>query len=299
MLARVIGEQIELITTLQPGLGRIEADPHQIEHVIMNLAVNARDAMPNGGKLIIETRDVWVNLSQTERHPTISPGLYVMLSVIDSGVGMDEETQQRIFEPFFTTKEVGKGTGLGLAMVYGTVEQSRGHIRLDSRPGCGTTIKIYLPRTGAADQADEVSHDLSHVVRGTETILLAEDEPVVRDLARTVLEQYGYCVLDATNGRAALESADRYSGTIDLLLTDLVMPDMNGYQLAEQLVVSRPEMQVLYMSGYSKDAIESHAADREAANFVGKPFTPDFLAGKVRQVLDSKVTAVTAREGGG
>ena len=292
MLLRVIGEQVDLITILQPGLGRVEADPNQIEHVIMNLAVNARDAMPNGGKLIIETRDVWAD--QTERQFAISPGFYVMLSVSDTGVGMDEETQQRIFEPFFTTKAVGKGTGLGLAMVYGTVEQSGGHILLESRSGSGTTFKIYLPRTGKADQPDKAGDKFLYTARGTETILLAEDEPLVRDLARTVLERYGYTMLDATDGHAAVEAAERYSGVIDLLVTDLVMPDMNGYQLSERLGASRPEMKVLYMSGYSEDAIGSHASESETVNFVRKPFTPDFLMRKVRQVLDSKVTAPKA-----
>src|SRR5262245_41382679 len=278
MLVRVIGEHIDLVTTLQPNLGRIEADPHQIENVIMNLAVNARDAMPNGGRLIIGTAEVWIDQSSTEWQSTISPGSYVMLSVSDSGVGIDEETQQRVFDPFFTTKEVGKGTGLGLAVVYGTVEQSRGHIVLDSRPGGGTTFKIYLPRTGRADQPDEVRQESSIAVRGTETVLLAEDEPLVRDLARTVLEQHGYRVLDATGGRAALTVAERYSGTIHLLVTDLVMPDMNGYQLAEQVMVLRPQINVIYMSGYTKGASESRIAVSKAGNFLHKPFTPDLLA---------------------
>jgi CheY-like chemotaxis protein len=173
-------------------------------------------------------------------------------------------------------------------MVYGTVEQSRGHIVLDSRPGCGTTFKVYLPRTSKADQPDEASHAFLNEARGTETILLAEDESMVRDLARTVLEQYGYRVIDATDGRAALATAERYSGIIDLLFTDMVMPDMNGYQLAEQVVALRPTIKVLYMSGYSEDAIKSHTAGRKAVNFVGKPFTPDYLVRNVRQVLDSK-----------
>jgi DNA-binding NtrC family response regulator len=181
-------------------------------------------------------------------------------------------------------------------MVYGTVEQTGGHIVLDSQPGCGTTFKIYLPRRGKADQQDEVSNEFSHALRGTETILLAEDEPLVRDLARAVLERYGYAILDAADCRAALAVAERYSGIIDLLLTDLVMPDMNGYQLAQQLGASRPEMNVLYMSGYSEDAIGTHASESENGNFVRKPFTPDFLARKVRQALDSK--AVSAKAGG-
>lgn len=294
MLLRVIGEQIDLITILQPGLGRVEADPHQIEQVIMNLAVNARDAMPNGGKLIIETRDVRVTPRQAEREPAIGPGTYVMLSVSDSGVGMDEETLKRVFEPFFTTKEVGKGTGLGLAMVYGTVEQSKGHILVDSRKGCGTTFRIYLPLTGKAYEAAEVSEERSEAVRGTETILLAEDEPMVRDLARTILEHYGYRVLDARNCQAALALAGRHSGPVDLLITDLVMPGMNGYQLAERLVGLRPETKVIYMSGHSEDIIESHAAGLDAVNFIRKPFTPDFLARKVRQVLDHKARTTVA-----
>jgi PAS domain S-box-containing protein len=288
MLLRLIGEQIDLVTTLQPALGRVEADPNQMEHVIMNLAVNARDAMPNGGKLIIETRDVWVDQSQTERPPAIRPGFYVMLSVSDNGVGMDDATQQRIFEPFFTTKEIGKGTGLGLAMVYGTVEQSGGHILFESRPGCGATFKIYLPRTDKGPRPDETSHEFSPALYGSETILLAEDEPLVRVLARTILEQHGYRVLDATDCHEALSAAERHSGAIDLLVTDLVMPDMNGYQLAEQLAVSRPEMKVLFMSGYSEDAIDNQPAGRDRVNFVPKPFTPIVLVRKVRQVLDAR-----------
>ena len=286
MLVRVIGEHIDLITTLQPGLGRVEADPHQIEEVIMNLVVNARDAMPNGGKLIIETRDAWVDQNQTERQLAISPGFYVMLSVSDTGKGMDPETQRRVFEPFFTTKEVGKGTGLGLAMVYGTVEQSKGHVLVDSRPGCGATFRIYLPRTSEPDQRNEVSHEFSHAIGGTETILLAEDEPMVRDLVGTVLQQCGYRVLDPTDCWAALEAVERYSGTIDLLISDLVMPGMNGFQLAEKVVAMRPEIKVLYMSGYSEEAIENHAVGIEAVNVIRKPFTPDLLARRVRQALD-------------
>jgi PAS domain S-box-containing protein len=286
MLMRVIGEHIDLITTLQPGLGRVEADPHQMEEVIMNLAVNARDAMPNGGKLIIETRDAWVDQNHTERQPAISPGFYVVLSVSDTGMGMDPETQRRVFEPFFTTKEVGKGTGLGLAMVYGTVEQSKGHILVDSRPGCGATFRIYLPRTSRPERRDEVSHEVPRAVGGNETILLAEDEPMVRDLVGTVLQQCGYRVLDPRDCWAALEAVERYSGKIDLLISDLVMPGMNGFQLAEKVVALRPQIKVLYMSGYSEEAIESHTAGVEAVNVIRKPFTPDFLARRVRQALD-------------
>jgi len=297
MLLRVIGEQIELITLLQPGLGRVEADPHQLEQVIMNLAVNARDAMPNGGRLIIETRNVWVHGNQAEHHPEMSAGFYVMLSVSDNGVGMDESTQQRVFEPFFTTKEVGKGTGLGLAMVYGTVEQSKGHIVLVSRLGCGTTFRIYLPGTSKDNAIGDGSEERSEELGGTETILLTEDEPMVRDLVRTVLEDYGYLVLDAPDCQAALSLAQHYSGAIDLLVTDLVMPGMSGHRLAERLAEVRPGTKVLYMSGYSEVMIENQAARGDEDNFIRKPFTPDFLARKVRQVLDHTMRAAAASGG--
>jgi PAS domain S-box-containing protein len=298
MLLRVVGEQIEVITVLQPRLAHVEADPNQIEHILMNLVVNSRDAMPEGGKLIVETRDVILDEVTLEEEqpglrPAAVPRLFVVLSVKDTGVGMDEATQKRIFEPFFTTKEMGKGTGLGLSMVYGTVKQSGGHISVESRPGRGTTFKIYLPATGKIAVSDQQGPELSELLRGTETILLVEDEDMVRALARQALERYGYRVLDASCGLAALAAAERYRGKIDLMITDVVMPDMNGIQLAEQVRAVFPETKVLYMSGYSEDITGSRDSG-EMTNFVPKPFTPAFLARKVRQTLDSKTTPASS-----
>jgi PAS domain S-box-containing protein len=288
MLQRVVGEQIQVLTYLQPGLARVEADPNQIEHIIMNLVVNSRDAMPEGGKLTVETRDVVVGQEEVGRQHAAGPGPYVMLSVRDTGIGMDEVTQRRIFEPFFTTKDVGKGTGLGLSMVYGTVRQSGGHIAVESRPGGGATFRIYLPVTSEIDAFDKEGQELAESLRGKETILLVEDEDMVRALARRVLERYGYQVIDAGACEAALGLAERHPGAIDLLLTDLVMPDMSGIQLAELLQMVRPATKVLYMSGYSEDEIGGGASAGDFGNLLRKPFTPAFLARKVRQALDSK-----------
>ena len=299
MLLRVVGEQIEVVTMLQPGLAHVEADPNQIEHILMNLVVNSRDAMPQGGKLIVETRDVTldeVTLDEVQpgRPSSAVPRPFVVLSVKDTGAGMDEATQKRIFEPFFTTKEMGKGTGLGLSMVYGTVKQSGGHISVESRPGRGTTFNIYLPATGKIAVSDRQDQELRQSLRGTETILLVEDEEMVRTLARQALERYGYKVLDAGCGQAALAAAERHPGKIDLMITDVVMPDMNGIQLAERFRAVSPNTRVLYMSGYSEDVTGSRDSGGEIPNFVRKPFTPAFLARKVRQTLDSKTAPASS-----
>ncbi|MEN3334596.1 MAG: hypothetical protein V7641_3961 [Blastocatellia bacterium] len=287
MLQRLIGEDIELRTVLDPKLGNIKADPGQIEQVIMNLAVNARDAMPQGGKLTIETANVAFDEEYVVRHIAVTPGAYIMLAVSDNGTGMDAETQARIFEPFFTTKEVGKGTGLGLSTVYGIIKQSGGHIWVYSEPGRGTTFKIYLTRVGEDAQEYKQVDEQAEKLRGTETILLAEDEEIVRELTREVLEMYGYRVLETPNGGAALLLCERYEGPIDLLITDVIMPEMSGRELANRLAQLRPEMAALYMSGYTDDAIVHHGILESDIAFLQKPFTPNALARKVREILDT------------
>lgn len=288
MLQRLIGEDIDLRTMLAPEVGSIKADPGQIEQVIMNLVVNARDAMPLGGKLTIETNNIYLDENYAKQHVSVIPGSYVMLAVSDTGSGMDEETQKRMFEPFFTTKGLGKGTGLGLSTVYGIIKQSGGNIWVYSELGHGTSLKIYLPRI------DEDAHDYEQIsvatenIQGTETILLAEDEEILRNLAREVLESYGYKILDAANGGSALLICERHPEPIHLLITDVIMPEMSGRELADRLSNLRPEMKVLYMSGYTDNAIVHHGVLDEGTNFIQKPFTPDALTQKVREVLDEQ-----------
>jgi CheY-like chemotaxis protein len=286
MLRRLLGEDVTLATQLAAGLGRVRADPGQLEQVIMNLAVNARDAMPRGGKLTIETSDVEFDSTHVAEHYPAPPGSYAMLAVIDTGTGMDPETQAHLFEPFFTTKEKGKGTGLGLATVYGIVKQSGGFIWVYSELGAGSRFKIYLPRVEAAAEPVLGFHAPVPVARGTETVLLAEDEAPVRAVARQTLERYGYRVLEAPSAEAALDVADRYSGPIHLLLTDVIMPGLSGRDLAVRLVALRPDVRVIYMSGYTDDAITRHGVLEPGFVFVQKPFTPDALARTVREVLD-------------
>ncbi|HKC66268.1 MAG TPA: PAS domain S-box protein, partial [Pyrinomonadaceae bacterium] len=288
MLQRLIGEDIELRTMLAPELGSVKADPGQIEQVIMNLAVNARDAMPQGGKLTIETANVYLNEGYATRHIAVKPGPYVMLAVSDTGEGMSEETQSRIFEPFFTTKEMGKGTGLGLSTVYGIVKQSGGNIWAYSEVSEGTAFKIYLPRVGETAEVYKPHHEVEENLDGTETILLAEDDERVRGLVRAVLEDYGYRVLAAENGGAALAISERHSGPIHLLLTDVVMPEISGSELADRLARSHPEMRVLYMSGYTDESIVHHGVLDADMPFIQKPFEPDALGRKVRELLDEE-----------
>jgi two-component system cell cycle sensor histidine kinase/response regulator CckA len=284
LLKRLIGEDIELVFVPAGDLGRVRADPGQFEQVIVNLAVNARDAMPAGGQLTIETSNVELDASYAGRHVGLIPGPYVMLAVSDNGVGMDPATRARIFEPFFTTKGPGKGTGLGLATVYGIVKRSEGHIRVYSELGIGTVFKIYLPRTDAAPEAEPSGDTAS--LRGTETILLVEDEAEVRNLAREVLESLGYTLLEATDATEAVLIAERYVGLIDLLLTDVVMPRMGGGVLAEAVTAARPETKILFMSGYTDDAIVRHGVLEAGVQLLEKPFTLKTLAAKVRAVLD-------------
>ena len=286
MLRRLIGEDVHLVTVLDPTLSRVKADPGQIVQVLMNLAVNARDAMPQGGKLTVETRNVYLDETYARRHVAVTPGRHVMLAVSDTGVGMDAETQAHIFEPFFTTKEVGKGTGLGLSTVYGIVKQSGGNVWVYSEPGHGSTFKVYFPRVGEGAQEYRRGAEPEEVLRGEETVLLAEDEETVRKLAREVLELYGYRVLEAAGGGAALLICERHAGPIQLLVTDVVMPEMGGRELAARLAPLRPEMRVLYMSGYTDSAIAHQGVLEDRADFIQKPFTPEALARKVREVLD-------------
>jgi two-component system cell cycle sensor histidine kinase/response regulator CckA len=286
MLRRMIGEDVDLRTALRPGLGRVRADPGQIEQVLMNLAVNARDAMPQGGKLTIETRDAELDEEYARGHAGVQPGPYVLLAVSDSGHGMTPEVQARVFEPFFTTKEMGKGTGLGLATVFGIVQQTGGHIAVYSEPNVGTTFKVYLPRVEESVSPAKPRTSVLAVPKGTETVLLVEDEDAVRALVRIILRQAGYHVLEASDGGAALAMAGRHEGPIHLLLSDVVMPVLGGRQLAERLVALHPEMKVLYQSGYTDDAVVRHGILQEKVHFLQKPYSPAALAAKVREVLD-------------
>jgi two-component system, cell cycle sensor histidine kinase and response regulator CckA len=286
MLLRLIGEDIELITDLKPSLARVKADPGQIEQVLMNLAVNARDAMPRGGTIMITTDNIVLKDELAHKYVSIEPGPHVMLTVSDTGRGMDADTQARVFEPFFTTKGSGKGTGLGLATVYGIVKQSGGSIWLYSEPGKGTTFKIYLPRVDDAASEQEIAC-MQPVPKGTETLLLVEDEEQVRRIIKEALERQGYKVLSASNGEEALRLAADRRIEIHLLLTDVVMPQMSGRELAERLGAERQQLKVLYMSGYTDDAIVRHGLLEETLNFIQKPFDSAGVARKVREVLDS------------
>jgi len=286
MLRRLIGEDVELVTQLARDLGPVSADPGQLEQVLLNLAVNARDAMPRGGRLTIETANVVLTEEYSERHHRLPPGQYVLLAVSDTGVGMDEATQKHLFEPFFTTKEVGKGTGLGLATVYGIVKQSGGYIWVYSEPGHGTTVKVYLPRVPGAAEPLPVAAATPELRRGSEIVLLVEDAAPVRSLARKSLESYGYTVLEAADGPAALDLAARHPRGIDILVTDVVMPGMSGRELAERLAPARPAMRVLYTSGYTDDAMVRQGVLRAGVACLQKPFVPETLARKVREVLD-------------
>jgi two-component system, cell cycle sensor histidine kinase and response regulator CckA len=290
MLRRLIGEDILFATVLHPRVGNVRADPGQLEQVIVNLAVNARDAMPApaGGRLTIETRNVELDESYAADHPPVKPGQYVLLAVSDTGVGMDEETKARIFEPFFTTKARGKGTGLGLATVYGIVRQTGGHIWAYSEPGKGTTMRVYLPRVDEpADPLERPGDSAPEELRGSETILVVEDEAPVRAVTRQLLERNGYTVLEAADGPSALALVDSKDGQapIQLLLTDVIMPGMSGRELASQLKARLPNLRVLYMSGYTDDAVVRHGMLEPGLAYLEKPFRPQTLLRKIRQTL--------------
>jgi len=288
MLRRLIGEDVEIMTSLRPEVDKINADPGQIEQVIINLVVNARDAMPGGGKITIETANVELDQAYSDMHIAVKAGPYVMLAVSDTGTGMDAETRKHLFEPFFTTKELGRGTGLGLSTIYGIVKQSGGNIWVYSEIGKGTTFKIYLPRVKADRGAGTLKtpYAVATFNAATETILLVEDEEIVRTLACSLLEASGYQVLVAKSGEEAIGICEEYDGQIDLLLTDVVMPRMNGKKVAEAVKALRPEIEVLYMSGYTDDAIVHHGVLDAGTNFVEKPFTVAVLTSKVRETLN-------------
>jgi two-component system cell cycle sensor histidine kinase/response regulator CckA len=294
LLRPLIGENIELITHLAPTAGHTRADAGQLEQVLMNLVVNAKDAMPSGGKLTIETQDVAIDEVQRRGPTFIRPGNYVLLSVIDTGTGMDKETQSRIFEPFFTTKEMGKGTGLGLSTVYGIVKQSGGYVLVQSEEGRGSTFQIYLPRVEDPAEPNAAPPPCA-ALGGSETILLVEDEESVRQLVRETLSAKGYCVIEAGDGEAGLEVAARHDGEIHLVITDVVMPGISGREMAKQLSQTRPETRVLYLSGYTEDAIVSEGRIESGTAFLQKPFTLQNLSKKVREVLgqDSASAAST------
>ena len=289
MLRRLIGEDVELVILPDPDLGFVKVDPGQMAQVLINLAVNGRDAMPEGCKLIIETANVTVDNTNARRRPRTTAGESVMLAVVDTGTGMTEEVRAHAFEPFFTTKGVGKGTGLGLSTCYGIVSQSGGHISVDSKPGEGTTFKVYLPRVVEPAGALPLGVDSGRLPLGIETVLLVDDEPALRGLASTVLREQGYNVLEAANGHDALRLARRCpQGELDLLLTDVVMPLMGGKELAEQLTELHPNARVLFISGYTGETVAHHGVAGMDTDFMQKPFTVDTLARKVREVLGAR-----------
>jgi len=293
LLRRLMDEAIEMKTVVGKDLGRIKADPGQIEQVIMNLVVNARDAMPERGRLTVETDNVELDSAYARDHATVRPGRYVMLAVSDTGVGMSADTIAHIFEPFYTTKESGRGTGLGLSTVYGIVKQSGGYIWVYSEPGHGTTFKVYLPRVEEAMESlpAEKPCGAERNRAGTETILLVEDEPELRELTRSVLAGCGYAVVEAKNSEEAEQLAEKYGPKIQLLLTDVIMPGISGRELAKKLLARQPALRVLYMSGYTYNVIAQGGTLERGVAFLQKPFTPRVLVEKVREVLDAVVPA--------
>jgi CheY-like chemotaxis protein len=285
MIVRLVGEDVALVLELAPDLARVKADPGQIEQVVLNLIVNARDAMPDGGVVTIETRNVQVDASYAAEHPGTRPGPHAMLAVRDTGVGMDEAIRRRIFEPFFTTKAQGKGTGLGLSMVYGIVKQSGGSIWFQSEPGHGSRFTIYLPCTSGVPAPRSVPPP-APAAHGHETVLVVEDEPPLRELAGRVLRGAGYTVLQAGTGEEALGLLAGHADPVHLVFTDVVMPGMNGRELAARLATLRPGIRVLYTSGYTEDAILRHGVLDDPSRFLGKPYTPSVLRRRIREALD-------------
>jgi two-component system cell cycle sensor histidine kinase/response regulator CckA len=287
MLRRLIGEDIELSVALNPALDRVRVDPRQVEQILMNLAVNARDAMPDGGRVTIETANVTVDEHFAQTTPGVTPGRYVLLAVTDSGHGMDESTRSKIFEPFFTTKDPGKGTGLGLAMVYGIVQQAKGHIEVYSEVGHGTAFKMYLPSVDGGAVPSIQEEDLTAAMHGTETILLVEDAEGVRALLADVLTMYGHQVLVARDGEEGVRLSEEHQGPVDLIVTDIVMPRLGGRELVERVSLQRPKIRALYLSGYTDEAVMRHGVLEAGAAFLQKPFTARQLMTKVRQILDA------------
>jgi len=285
MLRRILGEDVDLVTRLARHSTRVLADPSNIEQMIMNLALNARDAMPRGGKLTIETGTVELDERYAAEHLGAKPGPHVLLAVSDTGTGMQPEIQARIFEPFFTTKAVGKGTGLGLSIVFGIAQRAGGSVWVYSEPGRGTTFKVYLPRSEAEVEAGSASR-VPIALHGGETILLAEDQEQVRAVAHSILRRHGYHAIVAQNAGEALLLCEAHTGPIHLLLTDVVMPHLSGADLAKRIAVTRPETKVLFMSGYTDDSVVRHGVLEDGVAFLQKPFTPESLARKVREVLD-------------
>jgi two-component system cell cycle sensor histidine kinase/response regulator CckA len=288
MLQRLIGEDITLKTQLEPGLFRVKVDPNQMGQVLMNLVVNARDAMTRGGTITIETANVVLDLAYgRKKGVSLQPGPYVLLEVQDTGTGMDSDIRSHIFEPFFTTKELGKGTGLGLSTVYGIIKQSGGYIWVESQPENGTTFQIFLPQAEGQSVVQEGHPQAARLLQGSETILVVEDNELVRNLTREALKQYGYRVIEAPGGEQALKVIEEFQEKIDLLLTDVVMPGLNGRELADQILLSRPDIKVLYMSGYADNAIVQYGVLNSGLAFIEKPFSPETLAEMVRQIMNS------------
>jgi signal transduction histidine kinase len=295
MLRRLIGEHIDLVTKIDPELGRVKADPGQIEQVILNLVVNARDAMQNGGCLTVETANVMIDQAYARKRELMRPGPHVMIAVSDTGHGMDAETLTHIFEPFFTTKEIGKGTGLGLATVYGIIKQTGGSVSVYSEPGHGTTFKVFLPRAEGAVEPTTTGQMPALIAMGTETVLLVEDEDDVREFVREALEEAGYKVVEARDGLEAIAHLEEASLAVDVVVTDVVMPRMSGRELMEKLSRNRPGLKWIFMSGYTEDAIIHRGALGESATFLEKPFSAVALSRKVREVLDGRMgSAISA-----
>jgi CheY-like chemotaxis protein len=291
MLRRVLGSDILLSTRLDSGLGMTNADPGQVGQVLLNLAMNARDAMPQGGRLRIETSNATLDAEYMQQHAATNPGEYVMVAVRDSGVGMDRAVQARIFEPFFTTKEAGKGTGLGLAMVYGIVKQSGGYVWVYSEPGQGTTFKVYLPRVEGESAIVTPEHAHAAAFEGTGTILLVEDEDAVRDVSSRLLSRAGYTVIEARDGKEALDICTDVSTDIDLVITDMVMPEIGGRELARRVREMRPGVPIVFMSGYTDDDDLTRSYLETGSVFIEKPFTPELLLSRTRELLSSRSAA--------